>query len=542
MKINEKGLRWLFLAIVTVSFCVNYAALFDKKLDSNGDNYHYYLLARSLSQGNGYVSDIGPEPTPHMHFPPGYPAFLSLFLRLFPDNIVAMKLLNGLLLLASIFLLFRIVRKSTGKYGLWYALAACLLCTFHGDLLRWGTILMSEMLYLAISLGIIALCQDLDLEKVRGKDFRHILRLVGICLLAAAAYLVRTIGVSIILAVALAFFVLAIKAFRRRKTESGRWMTPLLACCLVVLTFLAVRGGWNLRNQRVMPGWRSDYLSSFELPSSDEAQPAAFWADRIGKNLQSFVSYYIPLSVLNPGKTQLSPEPDRSKGAGWTIGILAIALMVIGFLSMKGLQWLILSYVVITFGVLILYPPQFADIRYFVPLLPLMLAALVTGVGRIAEWIVEKKNRRVAWLPVAVAAVLTVVLLPVFRSGQRTYRTMASYKSFAGVPAAGPYQDLIDACVACRSLPKDQVAAVLKPEIFYYHSRYHHAVPIPRTGTPEETIRYLDENGVDIVILDSWFPTAYRQFTPVIEQYPTRFSVLQQVGNPNRPVIVLGYR
>ncbi len=105
MKVNEKTLRWLFLAIITVSFIVNYAAIFDKKLDVNGDNYMYYLLAHSLSTGQGYVSDIGPEPAPHTHFPPGYPVFLSLFLRIFPNNIVALKLLNGLLFLASLFLL-----------------------------------------------------------------------------------------------------------------------------------------------------------------------------------------------------------------------------------------------------------------------------------------------------------------------------------------------------------------------------------------------------------------------------------------------------
>ena len=111
------------LAVICAVFVFNYKAVFDRKLDPNGDNIVYFLLAKALSEGKGYVDIVPPTPTPHTHFPPGYPMFMSVFMRFFPDNIIAMKILNGILFLLSVFLLFRIVRKTT-RDNIWLAFIA----------------------------------------------------------------------------------------------------------------------------------------------------------------------------------------------------------------------------------------------------------------------------------------------------------------------------------------------------------------------------------------------------------------------------------
>lgn len=545
MKINEKYLRWLFPLLIVISFCVNYAGIFDKKLDMNGDNYHYYLLAYNLAYGYGYNSTIGPQPEPHTHFPPGYPAFMSLFMKPFKVGIAPLKLLNGALLLISLLLLFRIVRKSTGRFGLWYALCACLLCTFHTILLRWATILMSEMLYTTISLGIIAICLDLDLEKVRQKDVRHILLLVGLCLLVAAAFFVRTMGISIIMAAALAFFVLAGKTLVRRKKEShAKWWMPALVGTLVLLTLFVSLESWNFRNRRVAPGWKSDYMTSFSIPSEEDMPNGrtAFWLDRIGENLWSFVPYYIPKTLLDVNKAQITKQRVLTKDLSWVAGILVIAVMLVGLLSMKGLQWLLVSYFIITFGVLCLYPTQFSDTRYFVPLIPLMLAAFVVGIGSATEWLDEKiRHKEVRWLPPVVTAALICALLPGYRKSQAVYRSVATHKTSKTVPGLDSYQQYIDACLACNDLPENYLAAVLKPEIYFIYSDFHHAIPLPRTGTPEEVIKYLEDNRVDILIVDTWFPISYRVILPTLMKYPERFSLLWKEGEQESPTLLVGF-
>jgi hypothetical protein len=470
---------------------------------------------------------------------------MYLFMKPFKANIVALKLLNGALLLISLLLLFRIVRKSTGRFGRWYALCACLLCTFHTILLRWATILMSEMLYTTISLGIIAICLDLDLEKVRQKNVRHILMLVGLCLLVASAFFVRTMGISIILAAALAFFVLAGKALIRRKKESNaKWWMPALVGTLVLLTLFVSLESWNLRNRRVAPGWKSDYMTSFSIPSEEDMPngKTAFWLDRIGENLLSFVPYYIPKTLLDVDKAQITKHRVNPEDLSWVAGILVIAVMLVGLLSMKGLQWLLVSYFIITFGVLCLYPTQFSDTRYFVPLIPLMVAAFVVGIGSATEWMAEKiRHKEVRWLPPVVTAALICALIPGYRKSQAVYRSVATHKSYKTMPGLDSYQQYLDACTECRNFPEKRLAAVLKPEIYFIYSDFHHAITLPRTGTPEEVIQYLEDNLVDVIIVDTWFPSSYRVMLPTIRKYPERFSLLWKEGDSESPTLLVGF-
>ena len=534
VSLNEKTLRWLMLAVIVVCFAINYSAVFDKKMDMNGDNYVYYQLARSLAKGHGYVSEIGPVSEPHMHFPPGYPAFMSLFYHIFPDNIVALKMLNGFLLLISILLLFRIVRKTIGHQGHWIALAACLLTVWHPELLRWATILMSEMLYTTLTLAIIALCLELDFEKFRQKDLRQILLLVGLCLLTVALYFVRTMGISLILAVALTFLILGGKAFLHRKKEAKSWVMPLLAAALVLLSFFAAKASWDARNQRVKPGYKSDYLNTFTQPVANESTDnmTTFWLNRVKNNLMAFVPYYIPNSLIDPDNASFKlkfPEEDRR----WVPGILVIAFMLVGLLSMKRLSLLLILYFLATFGSLMFYPPYYADIRYFIPLLPLMLAALVAGVCWTVHFVVQrlsKYRREPAWLAKGLTPVLALLalalLLPTYQHVQQYYRKFASVKSFDQIPNHKNYQVYLDECAKCALLPEDWVFVARKPEIFYFHSKYHHAISMPREGTPTEIIHFLEDNGVDIIVLDSVYRTSTVVIMPTINFYPQLFTVL----------------
>lgn len=545
MKIKQSWILWIFRLAIVACFAFNYAAVFDRKMDMNGDNYVYYQLARSLAQGHGYVSEIGPVPEPHMHFPPGYPAFMSLFYHIFPDNVVALKMLNGFLLLISILLLFRIVRKTIGHQGHWIALAGCLLTVWHPELLRWATILMSEMLYTTLTLAIIALCLELDFEKLRRKDIRQILLLAGLCLLTAALYFVRTMGISLILAVALTFLILGAKAFLRRKKEVKSWTVPLLASALVLLSFFAAKASWDARNQRVKPGYTSEYLNTFTQPVANESTDnmTSFWLNRVKRNLMAFVPYYIPNSLIDPDNASFKlrfPEEDRR----WVPGILVIAFMLAGLLSMKRLSLLLILYFLATFGSLMLYPPYYADIRYFIPLLPLMLAALVAGVCWTAHWIAQRLSRyrkEPAWLDKGMTPVLALLmlalLLPTYRSVQEYYRKFAAVKTFDQIQNHRSYQVYLDECVKCALLPDHWVFVARKPEIFYFHSKYHHAVSMPKEGTPAEIVRYLEDNEVSALVLDAVYRTSAVVIMPTIQAYPHLFTVLWREDDGSGAVV-----
>ena len=151
----NKYFHLFLLSIIAVTFYINYDAIFDKKLDMNGDNIHYYSLAQSLHNGTGYSDIIGFEVKPHTHFPPGYSVFISVLLN-FTDgnNFLPIKKANGVLLLASIVLLFYLMKKVT-RNNVIIAFAAAMLFCVQKDLLRWSTIMMSEMLFLLLTTLVI---------------------------------------------------------------------------------------------------------------------------------------------------------------------------------------------------------------------------------------------------------------------------------------------------------------------------------------------------------------------------------------------------
>jgi len=49
---------------------------------------------------------------------------------------------------------------------------------------------------------------------------------------------------------------------------------------------------------------------------------------------------------------------------------------------------------------------------------------------------------------------------------------------------------------------------------------------MPREGTPTEIIHFLEDNGVDIIVLDSVYRTSTVVIMPTINFYPQLFTVL----------------
>lgn len=532
MKKSEKVIRWLFPALIVISFIICYAGSFDRKMDVNGDNYYYFMLAKNLADGKGYVSDIGPKPEPHTHFPPGYPAFMSLFMHIFPDNAVAMKVLNGVLLLFALLMLYQILVRTIPRHGRLVALVSCLLCTLHTFLLRWSTIIMSEMLYVAVSLGIIAVFLRLDWDGLAKKRPGQIVLVALLCTLVFFTYYIRTIGISVIMALMAA---LVLVAARKKR------LAPLLVCALVALSLLAAHESWSIRNRRVAPGYRSDYLTSFQIETGDRTEAITAWTGRIGANLKNFVSYFIPMAIVHPVVATRSPESlSAPEWTDWLLGIVVIGLILAGLAAMKGIGWLLIFYVLITFAVLVVYPVSLGGIRYFVPLLPVMIAGFVAGIHTVAGWLMKALGRLHApWLQPAVLGVVLVLTGFVYIKDQWFYRKLASDEYLKYSPVLEAVDELIQASQFLSTIPDDALTAVIKPEIFYFHSGGHHAVNIPRQGTPEEIIKYFYDNGVDYIIVDHFFKTAYRTVAPVALDYPAVFKAVQAFGDKEKGVTVV---
>ena len=523
----RKYLPWLFIAIICAVFLAGYKAYFDHKLDPNGDNINYFLLAKSLSEGNGYKDIVPPVSVPHTHFPPGYPMFMSLFMHIFPENIVAMKILNGILFLLAILMLFRIVRKVTDD-NIWLAFTVCLLTAVHPNLLRWSVIMMSEMLYMVISFGIILICLDLDVGKVfapKGRrEWKQIALFILLCLLVISSYLVRTMGISVVLAASLAFGVTALK---RLKLKDRRWRASAVAAAIILVTLFVAHEGWSVRNHHVAPGKGSDYSSGFLYTSDHQKMTPQLWVTRLETNVSEYLTSWIPLSFFNPYETIDHRNHRTPTVAGWCLGLVVLLLMGFGCYTLKRGRIQIGSYILITFGVLLLYQEQYTGVRYFTPVLPLMILLFLNGIWEVmilgGKLVFKKK---LAVVPLLAIALLAFLFYPYYKKTRDLYVKTASYKTYIEMNPKTGFAHYLQAAEWLKEHGNNAtIVACRKPEIMFMYSGYKHCVRFPTSGTEEEVLKALDNSKANCIVLDTYARHAYTVIYPAIKDHQEAFPV-----------------
>ena len=104
--LSEKTMNIAYIAIIIFAFIAVYYYIFDSKLDLNGDNFNYLNYAKSIMIGNGYSSPYNAD-YPHTNwYPPGYSTILAIAMLSVGENVILLKIINGLFFLGSILLFY----------------------------------------------------------------------------------------------------------------------------------------------------------------------------------------------------------------------------------------------------------------------------------------------------------------------------------------------------------------------------------------------------------------------------------------------------
>jgi hypothetical protein len=170
------------------------------------DDAMYVILARSIATGQGFRYLNLPGAPVASHFPPGYPALLSLVWRIapsFPANLVAFKALNVVCLAASATLVTQLVRERLGSER--WGVAAGVLTAISVPLLVLVTMVLSEPLFLVTLLGALLLAERLVSGAVSPPmtAFGRVSLASGLGLLVGVTTLVRSHGIVLLPAIAL---------------------------------------------------------------------------------------------------------------------------------------------------------------------------------------------------------------------------------------------------------------------------------------------------------------------------------------------------
>lgn len=518
----------ILMSVVAIVYVTQISNVFDRKFDLNGDNILYYTLAQSLSSGNGYSLIFGlDEPTPHMHFPPGYPAFISVLMRLGIDTVLQIKIVNCILLLAAILLLFLIMRKIGCKPI--FSAIVCILISCHAEVLRWASMMMSEQLFLVVNMLIVYLICGLDLENIFKKSaWKSWIRILIIGLLAGYSYLIRTMGTSMTVAVlawcaVMALKVLIMKSGKRNWRKAAGYGVLAL---VVLFSFIGMRGAWNARNQRISPGFKSDYVGDFnKKPGGQTMDSLSDWVERAGSNFKSYITYYIPDSVFEK-KAEIG---DNEAGVmAWAGGFVLFLLIVLGMFTVSDAGLLILFYCGVTFAVLLVWPEQYSGLRYFITLIPLLIFGFCRGLYVTVGFVSKKiKGREIEFLSLASIVVLLFIIIPRYEEAQGYYHNVAKIKKWKDTGNAGIQQYALASEWMGKNLPEDARVICRKPELFYMLSGYRHANGFPQYATPEEIMEMIDRDNVEYIILDVMYIHAYRTVYPAIQKYPDRFRFIK---------------
>src|SRR5512142_2341988 len=196
------------------------------------DSIAYIAGARSMLAGNGYREAWLATDQPVTHFPPAFPAALTILGWFGLDPLRGARFLNALLFGLNIALAGILGWRMTRWLPAGIALGA--LALLNDSLLRVHAVTMSEPLFIFLSL-LAFWSFDLYMERDE-----HWLWLLGCGAWSGLAYLTRYAGLALV-ATFLVALVIVHHTWRRRLISAGIFLTGFLPWAI----------GWAIRNEVV---------------------------------------------------------------------------------------------------------------------------------------------------------------------------------------------------------------------------------------------------------------------------------------------------
>ena len=502
---SEKKFLIVYLLILLFTFIPSYNHIFDKKIAFLGDNAAYYVFGRAIAHGDGFVNAHIMSKSPVNSYPPGYPAFISVVMKTFGEDISTIKKTNGLLYFLSLVVLFFFFRQISKNIHLSFILTLVMLFNFY--LLQYSTWMMSEIPFIFFSsLSLLGLAQ-LDLKKNPIKEPWFYVFILSML----ASYYIRSQGIALFGG---AFLFLLIQK---------NWKYLLATS----VGFIALIIPWIIRNNNI--GGTSPYEKALTYKdyynrANGKMEGIDDWIDRFSENFSRYMSNEIPSALFGY-------QPDYSTGSMFT-GFLILAIIGFGIFKAKKLQIAIASYILATFAILMIWPPVWTGVRFMLPIVPLLIFFFFSGIYHIIAFILIKMksseiiiHRYVPYAFILIAFIYTPKLEVLSKQAKK--------------PMESIYYTYFDlAKWTKKNLPEDAIILCRKPLLFHLFSE-HYVHGFIKKNDQEEVLEIMKENKYTHIVLYG-DGLSQRYLVPIIQKYPNKFPVIQKVGNP--PVYLLGVK
>lgn len=376
-------------ALVAIVSALSVAGSTDLASPPRFDGAGYAVLGEALATGRGYREiDLLDAPR-HGHFPPGYPAVLSVLWRLTGRSADATHIFSAVCAVAAMMAALCWFRAI---YPPGVALALGLALAVNWTWARTGGAIQSEPLFLLLGqTSILAACWIAP----RGGARRGVL----LGLLLAACLLTRHVGACLALAIVLDLW---IRGRRLAAAAAG------MAVFLLALPWAA----WLISIGR---GTQPGLLAQGGLGERVVRQ-SLFYIQRLPDQLTGPV---VEIGTVFRSSASLSAAVNA-----WALA--ATAILIFGWMRTFRSQRRRLAGLIamITLGLLLVWPFTEAG-RFLIPLVPVILVGGVEGLGRLAALVGLRHPR--AWAACALLAISVPYAGYALASGragaqQRTHR------------------------------------------------------------------------------------------------------------------------
>lgn len=514
--------HWVYLlAIFTLALFLSVTDHFF--LFHGGDNADYISLARSLLQGSGYTNINTFPATPHVKYPPVFPALIALCFLVFGENILAVKVMIAFCAALSALGSGRLWKDREDSY---LAPLAALLFAASPFLLHYSLDIYSEIPFTALALLTLVFCERaLKAERALNCDTA----LAAIFLLLASF----TRSVGMVLAPALA---LAALFQRPRRASLKRHASQAL---VMVSPFTAAASVWVIRDHLLARGASRSYFQELLLKD-----PNLSGSGRIGilefilRAADNFGYYLERLAVVLWPLTKAPPTRGLS---GLGVALLIVALL--GFLRAARKRLGAPELYLILYGAVML-SWSFRQDRLLIPLLPLLFYYFLLGLQLMSD-----RAARLAWPKGAGragrAAVISLSLLTLLAQLQtnagliRLTRLNSGQEGFAVNPnfrvvaLDSGMSRVLAASIYLRERAEPGAVVLARKASLVALASGHPAVGGPFAADPASFLRDLVKHRVQYVVTDEVYRETQQYILPAIKAHPDRFEPVFRVPGSN---------
>jgi 4-amino-4-deoxy-L-arabinose transferase-like glycosyltransferase len=355
------------------------------------DDGFYFVLSRSLAQGEGMRLIHLPGAPLTAVVPPGYPLVLSPFAALCPDSLLPMRLLSIAFTVATIYLVYRYASR---QLSLVMALLFVVLYAFNPQTVSASTWVMSEPTFVfVVWLALLAV------ERFVAHPNPPLRSLLLAALATSAMVITRYLGLPLVIAAA------GYALFRRRDKQAVCYAISVL---LIVVAVTVVFGGgaawerYSSRGMALLSGATSTSAGSGTAPTLPKDEPGILQA--VGRDSIHLVTDALPSSIIplfkGPRISELF-ETLEMPFVPTLAQVLITVVVLLGYVYRAARRVSAMEFFFLVYCLFLLsmtdgrWQDSGSSHRYFFPMIPFALVYSLEALWRFAGWL---QNR---WAPLA---------------------------------------------------------------------------------------------------------------------------------------------